>query len=363
MSLSLSHVSRGLRNISISILPIRRAFSPMTGISLCSAMSTMSAKSHFNEVEPFTPGTLLKGDSGRVYEIEEVLSDRRNPLLCVYRARSEMTKYIVKNSLEGDFDYQLGIQALVSSSPNVRTVVDTHRESETFIYPFLAGDLLRFSQRKLSAETRKDVLRSALRGLADLHEQNILHNDIKPNNILVDYEEGSGDDVVVKSVRISDLDDAVIVPPGKYLRGPLCGNQMWRSPESWARSRQNQASDMFSFGVVMIYVMLNYMIFFVGNDQLKAEDSWRYILRRHLSYFAEEEGLVGLLRHLGEENPFHERISTLADDFSPERAPQPFVFWADVDLAFKDLVIKMTRLDPALRITAKDALNHQWFSE
>jgi len=74
--------------------------------------------------------------------------------------------------------------------------------------------------------------------------------DIKPNNILVDYEEVD-DEITVNAVQISDLDDAVIVPPEKYLRGPLCGNQMWRSPESWARSGQNQASDVFSFGIVV----------------------------------------------------------------------------------------------------------------
>lgn len=35
-------------------------------------MSTISATSCINQ-EPFAPGTLLKGDSGRVYEIEEIL--------------------------------------------------------------------------------------------------------------------------------------------------------------------------------------------------------------------------------------------------------------------------------------------------
>ncbi|KAI1374689.1 kinase-like domain-containing protein [Hypoxylon crocopeplum] len=249
--------------------------------------------------------------------------------------------------------------APVSSCPNVRTVVDTNHEFEVFIYPFLIGDLLRFSQRKLATEARKDILRSVLRGLADLRERDILHNDIKPNNGLIDYEEGTNGDVFVKSVQISDLEDAVIVPPGKYLRGPLCGNQLWRSPESWVRSRQNHASDVFSFGIVMIYVMLNEMIF-ASNDQLNAEDSWRYILRRHLSYFADRDGFNDFLQHIGEDNPFYERVIALANDFPPGNRRQPFETW--VDTIFKDLVVKMTRLDPALRITARDALGHPWFS-
>ncbi|KAI1137442.1 kinase-like protein [Hypoxylon sp. FL0543] len=363
MFLSLSLVPRVSRTISTLPCFIRRTFPPITRTSLRSTMSTTPAASRFNE-EPFTPGTLLEGDSGQVYEIEELLSDRRNPLLCVYRARlrAGTEKYILKNMIKGDLDYQLELQKLVSSSPNVRTVVDTNREFEIFIYPFLNSDLLRFSQRKLAPEVRKDILRSALRGLVDLHERDILHNDIKPNDILIDYEEGVNSDVTVKSVQISDLEDAVIVPPGKYLRGPLCGNQLWRSPESWARSRQNQASDVFSFGIVMIYVILYEMVFLVSNDQLKAEDSWRYILRRHLSYFADRDGFNGFLEHIGEENPFFERVMALADDFSPGNGRQAFEDWQGVDPVFKDLVLKMTRLDPALRITARDALSHPWFS-
>ncbi|KAI4859674.1 kinase-like protein [Hypoxylon rubiginosum] len=312
-------------------------------------MSTISVTSRFNE-EPFAPGTLLKGDSGQVYEIEEILSNRQNPLLSVYRARAETVEYIVKHMIKGELEYQMQLQKLVSSSPNVRTVVDTNHEFEIFIYPFLIGDLLRFSQRKLATEARKDILCSTLRGLADLHERDILHN------------EGTNGDVIVKSIQISDLEDAVIVPSGKYLRGPLCGNQLWRSPESWARSRQNHASDVFSFGIVMIYVMLNEMIFLVSNDQLHAEDSWRYILRRHLSYFADKDGFNGFLQHIGEENPFYERVIALANDFPPGNRRQPFETWKDIDPSLKDLIIKMTRLDPALRITARDALSHPWFS-
>lgn len=112
----------------------------------------------------------------------------------------------------------------------------------------------------------------------------------------------------------------------------------------------------------MIYVMTNKMVFFVEDDQLQAEDSWRYILRRHLSFFADEDGFNGILEHIGEENPFYERIMAFADDFPAENGRMPFEYWKVVDPTFTDLVVKMTRLDPALRITARDALAHSWFS-
>jgi hypothetical protein len=46
-------------------------------------MSTTS----LNREELFTLGTMVKSDSGQTYKIEEVLAERRKPLLCVYLAR------------------------------------------------------------------------------------------------------------------------------------------------------------------------------------------------------------------------------------------------------------------------------------
>ncbi|KKK22217.1 hypothetical protein ARAM_003249 [Aspergillus rambellii] len=315
--------------------------------------------------EPLSPGMMLKSDSGQTYKVEEVLADQRKPLLCVYRASSEGKNYIMKNMIQGEFEYQLKLQKALSTCPNVRAVVDTIQELEVFIYPFLSRDLLHLSQRKLSKATRRYILRCALRGIADMHHMNVLHNGkyIKPNNILVDYEESPGVGMIIKNVQISDLEDTVIVPPGKWLTGPLCGNAIWRSTESWCRSRQNQASDVFSFGIMMIYVMVNEMVFRVRDDELNSANSWRHILCRHISYFADEDGLNGLLGHIGEENPFYERLLDLANSFGHGNPRQPFQHWSYVEPELRDLVGKMTHLDPTKRITAREALQHQWFSE
>lgn len=178
----------------------------------------------------------------------------------------------------------------------------------------------------------------------------------------MDYEETTDNDLAVKSVQISDLEDSVLLPPGKNLKGCLCGNQLWRSPESWARARQNTPSDVFSFGVVIIYVMLDDIVLRVSDEELGGDDAWWHILRRHISFFADEDGFQGLLGHIGEENVFFERLIALAGDFGPGKRRKPFAFWQYADAELRDLVVKMTNLDPARRITAKEALEHPWFS-
>ncbi|KAL4876478.1 kinase-like domain-containing protein [Aspergillus karnatakaensis] len=294
---------------------------------LFSGQHAISTTSQSRE-DPLPIGTKIKGDSGRVYTIEEILADRRKPLLCVYRARANGGSFIIKNMIPGDFEYQLDLQKRLATCPNVRSVVDTVPDLELFIYPFLAGDLLRLTQTSLTREARVHILRCALHGLADMHERDVLHNgkspNIKANNILVDYEESIQGQMAIKNVQISNLEDSAIVPPGKWLRGPLCGNAIWRSPESWCRSRRNQASDVFSYAIVMIYVMLNEMVFRVSDSQIHASDSWRYVLRRHVSYFANEEGFTGLLGHICADNPFHARLIELAGDFFEDNPRQPF---------------------------------------
>ena len=59
------------------------------------------------------------------------------------------------------------------------------------------------------------------------------------------------DTVTLKRVQLCDLEDSVILPEGKFLQDGTCGNQFWRSPESWAKAAQGTQSDMFSFGIVV----------------------------------------------------------------------------------------------------------------
>ena len=108
--------------------------------------------------------------------------------------------------------------------------------------------------------------------------------------------------------------------------------------------------------------MLNEMAFKVSDEQLMANDSWQYILRRHVSYFADEDGLNGFLQHIGKDNPFFERFVAIAQGFSPGDARQPFSHWEYAEPDLRDLIGKMTNLDPKRRISARDALDHRWFS-
>lgn len=179
--------------------------------------------------------------------------------------------------------------------------------------------------------------------------------------------------MVIKDVKLSDLEDAVHLKPDTAIEGAVLGNKLWRSPESWTGSTQAHPSDVFSFGVVAIYVMLNRMVFYSGltDEQRNGDGAWWHILRRHIAVFGTDtESLRGLARHVcggdGDGDgprPWLERFADLAESFGGQEPRRPFAGWMLVDESFRDLVGKMTNLDPARRITARGALAHPWFTQ
>lgn len=57
--------------------------------------------------------------------------------------------------------------------------------------------------------------------------------------------------VDIPTVQITDLEDSVLLGPGKGVKGAMCGNENWRSPESWARAKQSLPSDVYSFAILV----------------------------------------------------------------------------------------------------------------
>lgn len=175
--------------------------------------------------------------------------------------------------------------------------------------------------------------------------------------------------------------------------GSQVGNQLWRSPEAHAQGPVGSPSDIFSFGIVVsflspslpltpdifgvdnnvisqcIYVILRAVVFAPSPEDLEGPDMepLSIILERQLSYFAEPDTFNSLLGHLGPESPWCEIFTVIRSGFNDRNLRKPFRLWKGekpgFDEDFKDLVGGMTNFDPALRITAREALAHRWFAD
>ena len=99
-------------------------------------------------------------------------------------------------------------------------------------------------------------------------------------------------------------------------------------------------------------------------SRASTEEQAELILRRHLSFFASEmEDFDGFIAyHGGDDNPFVKRLNELLCTFSEEEPRLTFGRRRQVDPQFRDLICKMTCMDPPRRITARRALQYPWFT-
>ncbi|XP_066539223.1 serine/threonine-protein kinase 17A [Hoplias malabaricus] len=157
----------------------------------------------------------------------------------------------------------------------------------------------------------KRLLRQILEGVCFLHKNNVVHLDLKPQNILLTSNHPLGD------IKIVDFGLSRIVSNNQEIR-EIMGTPEYVAPEVLNYEPISTATDMWSIGV-LVYVMLTGISPFLGDDK---QETFLNISQINISY--EEEEL--------------DRLDKAAIHF------------------IKSLLIK----EPEDRATAEECLKHQW---
>lgn len=183
------------------------------------------------------------------------------------------------------------------------------------------GDLLDYmiKKRYLSEKEAAAILKTLVNVLAYLHENGVVHRDLKPDNILF-----ASDDCNPESITICDMGFAKQLRAGNGLLMTPCYTANYVAPEVLKRLGYDAACDIWSLGVIL-YIMLSGVCPFTTVPT----DSPQTILRR---------------------------VSTGKIDLQNGR-------WAHVSQEAKNLVAEMLHITPQKRPTAKQLMKNHWINQ
>lgn len=193
---------------------------------------------------------IAKGGMGEVYEAED------NFLQGVHIAlKTILPRFADEPALKQRFEREVLLARKVTH-PNLCPIYEIfHSEQPPPAFFFLTMKLLpgktlaaRMRQPDaISAKEGMEILRQMAAGLAAIHDQAIVHRDIKPNNIML---EGSGEKV---RLWITDFGLARAHESETTLQSKpaVAGTPGYIAHELYAGHPPSQASDLYAFGVVM----------------------------------------------------------------------------------------------------------------
>lgn len=169
------------------------------------------------------------------------------------------------------------------------------------------GDLLSFVRKrtKLSEKVAKFIFRQIVEALQYIHSKNIIHRDIKLDNILIDLN---------NTIKLCDFGVSKQIKQGEVIYDQ-CGTPAYIAPEILRNEGfQGFSADIWSAGIVLYAMVQGRVPFFTKEVQ----DLYLLITKN------------------------------------------PYTPLQDVSKELEDLVAKLLEKDPSKRITTEQILKHPW---
>jgi len=197
------------------------------------------------------------GGMALVYEAQDILLDRK---VAIKMLRPE---FVSDEDFINKFRHEAKAVARITH-PNVVSIYDIV-ESENSLYlvmEYIEGkDLKSLIQKrgKLSVVEALDIANQVTAGVEVAHENNIIHCDIKPHNILITDN---------NQVKVTDFGIARAVTSSTMtITDTIMGSAHYFSPEQAQGKEINTYSDIYSIGVVL-YEMLSGKVPFNGESPI-----------------------------------------------------------------------------------------------
>ena len=192
------------------------------------------------------------------------------------------------------------------------------------------GELFKhiLSKRQLPEQEARVFFRHILNGISFIHQNNVAHRDMKPENILIDSE---------GHCKITDFGLAKFLDDSS-LTSTACGSPCYASPEILSGKPYNaKQSDMWSVGVILFTMVTGQLPWTKHNQHQLFHQIKRghYTIPQHVS-----EKCADLIRKLMNINPITRYTADLA-------LKHPFILAAEEELVeFKEVpIVSLRKVD------------------
>jgi len=227
-----------------------------------------------------------------------------------------------------------GMQHQAGESAHVLTILEILEDDKCFfvVMPMCeGGELFNFlvTEAEVPESECKRIIREILQAVGHLHDNNLIHRDVKPENILFDINKDLGEESP-KTVKLIDFDTCLEWTPMTPKSKQFVGTPGYIAPEALLGEACPQ-SDLWSIGVICYILMTG-------------ETPWSTIETL-------EDGTVGTVGA----NRMYNSLKSAVIDWESEP-------WPDFPLA-RDLCQKLMAFETEDRLeTVTEALSHPWLS-
>ena len=174
-------------------------------------------------------------------------------------------------------------------------------------------------------ETVRSIVEQIARGLQALHRQEMLHQDLRPDNVMIDRA-GTAKLIDFGSVRVAGV--AELSAPGE--RRDILGTAQYTAPEYFLGEAGSSRSDLFSLGVIAYQMLSGRLPYGTGVAKATSRAAQRRL--RYRSVLDDERGIPawidGAIRKAVHPNP-DRRYAELSEFLYDLRHPNPAFSSAD----------------------------------
>ncbi|KAK4889762.1 hypothetical protein LTR27_011474 [Elasticomyces elasticus] len=238
---------------------------------------------------------------------------------------------------------------------HIRQLIDYGKEPPFLVLEHLESDALRSSsEARISRQDIKLIARSVLSALESLHAKGFAHTDIKPDNILLNFD-ANGTRVV--EAKLADCGDVCNVGFDTH----VIGAAIFRSPEALLGLKWSTPTDIWSFGATLISLFWGRDFHIFKPLEVSADDGElpAHVLVQQARYFGPFP--LSYKTFLEEEQ---EKILAAIHIYIEEQGlRKPFAQVEDKEITSEDkeFLRDIMLMDPRDRPTAKGILKHDWF--